>query len=631
MILEKLFELIRTEEVCLWIGAGFSRYAGYPTGWALKGLIEQSLDEPDKAKLSQFQSLRDFTEYYTVMKKGRKELEAILRDTFLATPQSTFYHDLLSRIPHFKTIITTNYDQLIENSYSRRACVISSEKDFVKFDSNLCGIYKIHGDIHDGPSMVITAKDYSGMYNRLPNNPFWAKIKSEIATKHIIFLGYGYEDDNVWADFDGVYDHIGEHKLQRFMIAPSIDELKHERLRQNNIEFIQMSGENFVVQLVEHLKQYIVADMENQRVPLQTAVDFMTGFDMVVTTEIDQVKTRLVSMHKRNGVSASKIEFSTSDKGFIEGYNKLLSGKGATSIEIRQENLLSFMHSVNGFQWNKLENISKFGLIMIPSLSEHCTIEFPDQEVEVRDVKMDLFVFGNKNLKIKCQIYGFHFELDSAITESTETDVKINISAPSKFSSVRIYRDAYQVFDLLLSGNEVRIYRPKIDKPLKRKMQISKPNNEIRYFYQLYSALAMIEKHFDVRFADVQPGSVKNIDLDNINILTSLINKGYYAREIPNGISFKVNKNMAPVLEKGIPKDMVFILHAQSKYMDLLGQRFDLGEEQIILSHPADYQLLKRKKEFIIKDSTNLVVFKYSKFGLEDLSGLETVYEKKIS
>lgn len=630
MTLEELFELIRTEDVCLWIGAGFSKYAGYPTGGELKGLIEQSLTEQEKLKLSSFQNLRDFAEYFTVIKKGRKELESLLRGTFLQKPKSTYYHDLLSRIPHFRTIITTNYDQLIENSYSRKAFVISSEKDFIRYDSNLCGIYKIHGDINDGPSMVITTRDYSTMYNRLPNNPFWAKIRSELATKHIIFLGYGYEDENVWADFDGVYAYIGEHKLQRVMIGPGIDELKHERLIQNNISFIEMSGEKFVVELVEHLKKNIVFDMENQRVSLQTAVSFMTGFDMVVSTESYVKTTKLISMYKRNGLSESKIEFSTTDKDFIEKYNKLLSGKGDTTIEISNEKLLSFVHSVDGFHWNTLQNISKLGLMMVPSLSEICIIQFPGHDLEIRDVKLDVFVFNNKSLKIKCQIYGFDFELETIIKNSKKTNVKINITAPKDFSSVGAYKDAYHVFDLLLSDNEVRIYRPKIDKPLKHKIQMSKQIDEIRYFHQLYVALATIEKYFDVRFTDVQPNSVTTIDRGNINMLTSLINKGYYARDIPDGISFKLDREMARALDKGIPKDMVFILQAQPKYIELLGQRFDLGEEQIILSRPVDYQVVKRKKEFIVRDATNLVVFKYSRFGMENFSGLETVYDKKL-
>lgn len=39
----KLFEYIRGEDVVIWAGAGFSRYAGYPLGGQLCDLLYQRL------------------------------------------------------------------------------------------------------------------------------------------------------------------------------------------------------------------------------------------------------------------------------------------------------------------------------------------------------------------------------------------------------------------------------------------------------------------------------------------------------------------------------------------------------------------------------------------------------------
>jgi len=40
---EDLFNYIRKEEVVIWAGAGFSKYAGYPLGGELKDLIFNAL------------------------------------------------------------------------------------------------------------------------------------------------------------------------------------------------------------------------------------------------------------------------------------------------------------------------------------------------------------------------------------------------------------------------------------------------------------------------------------------------------------------------------------------------------------------------------------------------------------
>ncbi|RQO77756.1 hypothetical protein DBR40_07210 [Pedobacter sp. KBW01] len=629
-MLEELFELIRTQQVCLWIGAGFSRYAGYPTGWGLKEKLEEGLPEEERAQLSAYQSLREFSEYYTVLKGGRQDLEGFLKHTFSQAPASTYFHDLLSRVSHFKTIITTNYDHLIEDSYSRKAYVVRSAKDLPGLNTDQCVIYKIHGDINDGGSMVITSKDYAQMYNRGAKNPLWSRINGEIASKHMVFLGYGYEDDNIWADFDSVYGQLPGHSLRRFMVGPGIDALKLARLKREKIEFIQMSGEDFIIQLVEYLKQHVIADMEKGRVAPQVALNFMSGFGMVATTEMDEYKTRLLSLGKRNGKTDSKIEFRTDDKDFIAEYKKLVDGTGSTVVEIPQDKLLSFVHSVEGFHWNTLEEISRFGLAMLPVLSEACNVEFPDHDVELRGLPIELFVFHNKNLRLKTKVHGFDFELNSSITKSKKTDVKIHMAAPAEFSSVKAYRDAYIVFDLLLSGEEVRLYRPGKPEPLKQKLVLPGRVQEIRYFREIYSALATIENYFDVRFSDVQPGSITEEDRLNINMLTSLINKKYHAVEIPEGIVFQASPDTINKLKVKLEPDMFFVLHAQEKYLELFGQRLDLGEEQIILQKPTDYHLDPKTHTLSVRDASNLVVFKYSRLGFEDFSTLETVFEKKI-
>ena len=54
MSLDILFENIRKEEVVLWIGSGFSMYAGMPSGNDLKSMIIRELLKYDTANSSEF-------------------------------------------------------------------------------------------------------------------------------------------------------------------------------------------------------------------------------------------------------------------------------------------------------------------------------------------------------------------------------------------------------------------------------------------------------------------------------------------------------------------------------------------------------------------------------------------------
>ena len=46
---DRLFELIRQEQVIIFAGAGTSLYAGYPSGNDLKKIIHNSLNNTEKA------------------------------------------------------------------------------------------------------------------------------------------------------------------------------------------------------------------------------------------------------------------------------------------------------------------------------------------------------------------------------------------------------------------------------------------------------------------------------------------------------------------------------------------------------------------------------------------------------
>ncbi len=115
---EKIFELVRKEDVVLWIGSGFSLYAGYPTGIKLTEIIYQSLSQSERNEISNHLSLMDLTEQYVRLKgDSRNTLNLLLKKELNKPPSSTKWHEVLANIPHIKTIITTNFDRLFERAY----------------------------------------------------------------------------------------------------------------------------------------------------------------------------------------------------------------------------------------------------------------------------------------------------------------------------------------------------------------------------------------------------------------------------------------------------------------------------------------------------------------------------------
>src|SRR5690606_4458993 len=152
----EIVELIKKEKICLWIGSGMSVYAGYPRVSELKEIIYQSIPDEYKVEDSINTELAELAETILNSLNGKQIVKQILLKSFQKSPKHTYFHDLLGKIPFFKTIITTNYDRLVENAYADNAIVIRKAENRVLINHNLTTIYKVHGCVDYLDGLVIT-------------------------------------------------------------------------------------------------------------------------------------------------------------------------------------------------------------------------------------------------------------------------------------------------------------------------------------------------------------------------------------------------------------------------------------------------------------------------------------------
>lgn len=109
-------------------------------------------------------------------------------------------------------IYTTNYDNAIEEAAEqilRNYQKVVGLKDIVgaKHGENL--IIKFHGDFSDSDSIVFTRNDYDRRL-KADENPLDILFRSHILGKSVLFLGYGFRDENI--------DYIFR-KLMNYMAA----------------------------------------------------------------------------------------------------------------------------------------------------------------------------------------------------------------------------------------------------------------------------------------------------------------------------------------------------------------------------------------------------------------------------
>ena len=358
MYKESLFEAISKGEVVLWVGAGLSLYAGLPSGAGLREILYEGLTPLEKEEVGKNSDLSHLADEICTLKGNRNYIIQTLKNTFTRDFLSTETHKIISQIPHFRNIITTNYDSLFESVYgSSKLNVIFSDDHTPYIDDKKVNLFKIHGDLSAPNSIIITESDYNNFFSKdTEQNTIWSVIKGIIATKSILFIGYGLEDTNVEVVFNKIREKIGENRKECYFVAPNISTTKSKKLIRAKIHPIFLTGEKLFEELIEYLKKNIKKNFENKDISSDVYSEFIGNFGLKSEIEVDSsIEKNIVKNLTGIEGKDTKIEmlFSVSDS--FEGINKL---KGLISTGSASEGVVKDAKTVNTLENNILENLT---------------------------------------------------------------------------------------------------------------------------------------------------------------------------------------------------------------------------------------------------------------------------------
>ncbi|WP_432327985.1 SIR2 family NAD-dependent protein deacylase [Mucilaginibacter sp. P25] len=580
MSLQSLFNAIRREDTALWVGAGFSLYAGYPGGGKLQDILFKSLNTEEQSQLPANSSLKQTSAALVTFRGGsRNELNQILFDVFDKQPEATHLHDLLSKIPHFHEIITTNYDALIENSYTRRAHVIRSAKDVPYIKLNKPAIFKPHGDLQNLDSIIITENDYSGFYNLDKNDPFWTAIRDIIAKKNQLFLAYGFEDENIWSWFDLIDNAVGTHRKERFLVAPNWKPLQIKKLESRHIEYFDMTADQFLADLNEHLKKHIATDLENRIVSHDTFNTYISFHDLDSKVAIVSGKPKIMSLNKQGQApTLNTINFGVNDKKTFTQIEKLANGFGR-SVKIGAANISFLEHLVEGFTLPlSKESISEFHIIKL-SKTHKCSIEIPEEDLVLEDVKFKITPLSQNKYSVEGGVYGFRIKANLNFKDEGIV-IDINFSHPPLLPSLHKCLQFQRVVAAYILGKKTLLNwdgKVRDIRPLDVKMEAASNLDLLRFFEDL----RIIEKCFQVRFEGASTGfTEQNFHL--ASELASLITNGYIQLDFPDGIEFTRTDGVKLIQMDHLPDSgSVLIVTGLDETVNILGIGVELGRPGI--------------------------------------------------
>jgi tetratricopeptide (TPR) repeat protein len=179
----------------LWVGAGLSIAAGYPSTSALiDALVAAADDSIDRGR--SFYEVVDAV--VASVRAGR--VRDVLQRLFQPARPPTPLHRALARLAKagtFAAIITTNYDDLMERALAVEAApfVLQPLEDNATVTGDGVRLLKIHGSYDDWARVVLSGRSYEQFEAR---NPFLGKqLDVLLRQQPVLFLGCSLQDPRI--------------------------------------------------------------------------------------------------------------------------------------------------------------------------------------------------------------------------------------------------------------------------------------------------------------------------------------------------------------------------------------------------------------------------------------------------
>jgi NAD-dependent SIR2 family protein deacetylase len=158
--------------------------------------------------------------------------------------QASQFHRELAGLYTISEIVTTNWDDYFERECGCQPFV--TEEDWAYWRSGERKVFKLHGSLSSPASIVATEADYARCYRNLNQGLMGAQLKTMLATKTVVFVGYSFED----SDFESLYRlmkrKMGDLLPRSYVVNPFAEEVPSFA---GDMHLLQTSGVRFLTGL----------------------------------------------------------------------------------------------------------------------------------------------------------------------------------------------------------------------------------------------------------------------------------------------------------------------------------------------------------------------------------------------
>ncbi|MDB5226464.1 MAG: hypothetical protein JWN78_657 [Bacteroidota bacterium] len=609
MYKENLFKLIRKEEVIIWAGSGFSLYAGLPSSKRLGEILLESLSNSERSQIDPNLLLPDLAEeFYRIKGNNKNSLIRVLKKVFVEhITDSTIHHDKLALIPHFKTIITTNYDKLFENAYGQKGQMIYSSKQIPYLEKEKIHIFKAHGDLSEPDSIIITKSDYNNfLKDSNENDVFWTVIKERLSTKSVLFFGYNLEDPNISIIFDKITEELKTHRKECFLVAPNLAQHKVTDLNRKGIHYINSKAEDIIEELNTHLKENIIEDLEKGIISTDTFRSFLLNNNLLPELKGNLDSFKLNSLKSINGKTEGTINLTLkNDKEFINELNDYITGKKIGEFEISEDKLINVDFRYGGLKFPTSEGLAKLVFKSNPHTTSIIDIRFVNN-FELTSIPIK--IFGNKDfIEIHIELKNALLKVNLNITRLPTITFNFKYKHNEICSRINDEIDLFKLLHNLGSGIQFSVFT-NTGESISKSFPIMAPLlEESQYFLDYFENLKKIEQHYNIRFCDIHINSITDNTNDLVIKTIAFINGETLSCHWDDELQMDLLDNSEQTIEQlrnvNEINAPVVAIHKVEEEIEIHEQKINIGYKKIefLESYVSNLNEIINKTEQVVK------------------------------
>jgi hypothetical protein len=261
---DEIIEALLNDRLILFAGAGISTENNIIFKETLYQDIKLELELDDTVNIS-FPDL--MSQFCNTKTNGRQKLLERIKHRFDYCHQfnelyraASRFHEEIAPIWMLKNIITTNWDDYFERKCNAIPIVVAEDFAFYNIDQRK--VFKIHGSISNYSSIVATTEDYEKCFANLNTGLIGAALKTLLATKTVVFVGYSFRD----FDFINILNYLKKElkEVLPHIYIVTLDDNLDSRIEEFKNTVIKTDGRYFFSQIKKHLEaQKIVIPKEN--------------------------------------------------------------------------------------------------------------------------------------------------------------------------------------------------------------------------------------------------------------------------------------------------------------------------------------------------------------------------------